>query len=128
MPAGLPHRPPLAMKLWLARMFGRTNAAESAPTPGHTPGAVIGIESIEHLVQNRMRVLFRHTWLVTILGTVILAGLVGLAAYYLTQNKVMKIAAGPEGGIDAKLVAAISNKIAKERDKIDLRLVVTAGP
>ena len=64
----------------------------------------------------------------TILGTVILAGLAGLVTYYLTQSSVMTVAAGPEGGIDAKLVAAINKKIAKERDKIDLRLVATAGP
>ena len=129
MPAGLPHRPPLAMKLWLARLVGRKSAAEQpAPTPGHALGAIIDIGPIEHLVQNRVRVFLRHTWLVTILGTVILAGLAGLVAYYLAQSTVMKVAAGPAGGIDAKLVAAINKKIAKERDRIDLRLVATAGP
>ena len=113
------------MKLWLARLFGRTNAAES---PGHAAGAGAGIGPIEHLVQSRIRVFLRHTWLVTILGTMILAGLVALAAYYLTQGTVMKIAAGPEGGIDTRLVAAISKKIGRERDRMDLKLVVTAVP
>jgi TRAP-type uncharacterized transport system substrate-binding protein len=125
MPVGPPHRPPLAMRLWLARLFGRTNTAES---PGHAAGAAISIGPIEHRVQNWIRVFLRHTWLAVILGSAILAGLVGLPAYYLTQATVMKIAAGPEGGIDTRLVAAINKKIGKERDKIDLKLVVTAGP
>ena len=40
----------------------------------------------------------------------------------------MKVAAGPEGGINTELVAALGKKIAKERDKIDLQLIGTAGP
>ena len=80
------------------------------------------------MVQNRIRIFLRHTWLVTVLGTVVLAGLAGLAVYYLTKDTVMKVAAGPEGGINTELVAAIGKKIAKERDKIDLQLIGTAGP
>jgi TRAP-type uncharacterized transport system substrate-binding protein len=117
------------MKLWLTRLFSRrSQAAASAGAPGHATGTAMSLESIEHMVQNRIRLFLRHTWLVTVLGTVVLAGLAGLAVYYLTKDTVMKIAAGPEGGINTELVAAISKKIAKGRDKIDLQLIGTAGP
>ena len=80
------------------------------------------------MVQNRIRLFLRHTWLVTFLGTVVLAGLTGLAVYYVTKDTVMKVAAGPEGGINTEFVQALSKKIAKGRDRIDLQLVGTAGP
>ena len=117
------------MKLWLTRLFSRrSQATASAGAPGHATGTAMSLELIEHMVQNRIRIFLRHTWLVTVLGTVVLAGLAGLAVYYLTKDTVMKVAAGPEGGINTELVAAIGKKIAKERDKIDLQLIGTAGP
>jgi TRAP-type uncharacterized transport system substrate-binding protein len=129
MPAGLPHRPPLAMKLWLARMFGRSSqAGASADASGHAPGKVMSIESLEHMVQSRMRAFLRHTWLVTILGTLVLVGVVSLALYYFTQDTAIRVAAGPDGGINAKLVELIEQKVAKAHDRMELQLVKTAGP
>src|SRR5579863_3648799 len=104
MPVRLPLRRPLAMSLWLARRFGRAGkAGASAYEPGHLPGKAPRVGSIEHLLQNRVRLFLRHPWVVTVLGAVILAGVVGLGIYVITQGTVMRIAAGPEGGIDAKL-------------------------
>jgi TRAP-type uncharacterized transport system substrate-binding protein len=117
------------MKLWLARLFSQgSNAATSAGAEGHVAGTAMSLGSIEHMVQNRIRLFLRHTWLVTFLGTVVLAGLAGLAVYYVTKDTVMKVAAGPEGGINTEFVQALSKKIAKGRDRIDVQLVGTAGP
>jgi TRAP-type uncharacterized transport system substrate-binding protein len=125
MPAGLPNRPPLAMKLWLARMFGRSSQADDS---SHAAGKTRGIESIEHKVQSRLRSFLRHTWLVTILGTLIVAGVVALGFHYFTEDTVVRIAAGPDGGINAKLVEVMAQKVAKANDRIKLELVKTSGP
>jgi TRAP-type uncharacterized transport system substrate-binding protein len=117
------------MKLWLARSLGLVRKADSsAPSPDHASGTAMHIESIEHTVRNRLRIFLRHTWLVAILGAVILTGVLALAVYYLTKDTVMKVAAGPDGGVNTRLVAAIGKKVVKEHDKIDLELVATAGP
>jgi TRAP-type uncharacterized transport system substrate-binding protein len=126
MPAGLPHRPPVAMKLWLSRRFGRASQTDSS-APGHASDKAISIAAIEHLVQNRVRIFLRHTWLVTILGTVILAGGIGLAVYIMTKDTVMKIAAGPEGGINARFVEVMTQTFAKDHAKIELQLIRTSG-
>ena len=129
MPAGLPHRPPLAMKLWLARMFGRSSKSDaSADASGHAAGKVMSIESLEHMVQSRMRAFLRHTWLVTLLGTLVLVAVVSLAAYYFTRDTAIRVAAGPDGGINTKLVELIEQKVAKTNDRMELQLVKTAGP
>jgi TRAP-type uncharacterized transport system substrate-binding protein len=115
------------MKLWLAQRFGRAGKMSSA-TPGHASGKAMSIGSLEHIVRNRVRTFLRHTWLVTILGTIILAGGVWLAVYYTTQASVMKIAAGPAGGVDPRLVQILAEKFEHDGDKIDLQLVTTSGP
>src|ERR1700730_15339742 len=89
MPPGLPHQP-LAMRLWLFRR----SAGETGAT-GHSSGRSMSIGSLEHMMRNRVRMFLRHTWLVTILGTIVLAGVVWAAFYYSTKNTVMRIGAGP---------------------------------
>ena len=69
----------------------------------------------------------RHTWLVTILGTIILAGSIGWAIYITTAPTVMRIAAGPAGSSDAKFVQILTEKFARDR-ALRLELVATAGP
>jgi len=125
MPAGLPNRPPLAMKLWLARMFGRSSQADDS---GHAAGKARSIESIEHKVQSRLRSFLRHTWLVTILGTLIVAGVVALGFHYFTEDTLVRIAAGPDGSINTKLVEVMAQKVSKAHDRIKLELVKTSGP
>jgi TRAP-type uncharacterized transport system substrate-binding protein len=128
MPAGMPRQPPLAMKLWLARMFGRSSKADaSTEASGHAAGKGVRIESIEHMVQSRMRAFLRHTWLVTILGTLVLVGVLALAVYYFNQDTAIRIAAGPDGGSNAKLVELIEQKVTKAHDRMRLQLVKTTG-
>ena len=70
----------------------------------------------------------RNTWLVTILGTAILASDVWLAFYFTSENAVMKVAAGPAGGVDARLVEFLAKKFAHDGETIKLELVATSGP
>jgi TRAP-type uncharacterized transport system substrate-binding protein len=72
--------------------------------------------------------LLRHTWLVTVLGTVILAGGVWLAFYLTSHGAVMKVAAGPADGVDVRLVELLAKKFAQDGAKIELQLVTTSGP
>jgi TRAP-type uncharacterized transport system substrate-binding protein len=118
MPSGLPHQP-LAMRLWLFRRSGRGSGADSA---GHASGRSMSIGSLEHMMRNRFRMFLRHTWLVTILGTIALGGVVWAAFYYSTKNTEMRIATGPNG---AKIVQVLASILAKSHDRLQLQVVTT---
>ena len=118
MPPGLPHQP-LAMRLWLSRRSGRADGTDSA---GHSTGRSMSIGSLEHMMRNRFRMFLRHTWLVTILGTIALVGVVWAAFYYSTKNTVMRIATGPGS---AKIVEVLANTLAKSHDRLQLQVVTT---
>src|SRR4029077_18881628 len=118
MPPGLPHQP-LAMRLWLFRR----SAGESG-TAGRSLGKAMNIGSLEHIMRNRVRMFLRHTWFVTILGTIVLAGIVWLAFYYSTRATVMRIATGPDS---TKIVQVLASTLAKSHDRLQLRLVATAS-
>ena len=125
MPPGLPNRPPLAMRLWLSRnFFGRKAGTGSSAHSGHSSGRIMSIESLEHMVRNRVRMFLRHTWLVTILGTIALGGLVWAAFYYTTEADNMRVAAGP---LDVKFVEALSDAVTKGHHNLHLILVPTRG-
>jgi TRAP-type uncharacterized transport system substrate-binding protein len=119
------HSAALAMKLWLAQRLG--GAGRTIPSaPAHAAGKAM--ESIEHLVRNRIRLFLRNTWLVTVLGTVILVGVVWLAFYLISEDTVMKVAAGPAGSVDVRLVEFLEKKFAHDGDGMKLALVTTSGP
>jgi TRAP-type uncharacterized transport system substrate-binding protein len=109
----------MAMRLWLSRRSGRADGTDSA---GHASGRSMSIGSLEHMMRNRFRMFLRHTWLVTILGTIVLAGVVWAAFYYSTQNTVMRIAAEPNS---AKIVRSLAGVLAKSHDRLQLQLVAT---
>jgi TRAP-type uncharacterized transport system substrate-binding protein len=110
------------MRLWLAQRLGRGG--------GEPTGRILSesIETFNHIVRSRVRMFLRHTWLVTILGTIVLAGGVWAAFYFTTTPIVLRIAAGPNGGVDARLVEFLADKFAETHDKIVLHRVTTAGP
>ncbi len=119
MPPGVPHQP-LAARLWVAQHSSHGNT-DSHDRP-------MSIESLENMVRSRVRTFLRHTVLVTILGTVILAGCVWAAVYYSTKATVMRIAAGPDGSANAKIVQVLKKTVAQSHDRISLQLVATDGP
>ena len=91
----------------------------------------MSMESLEHLeikVKGRVKTFLRHTWAVTILGTLLLIGGVWLTVYFTTKATVMKIAAGPAGSIDTKFVDTLAKKFADGHSKMRLQLVTTDGP
>jgi TRAP-type uncharacterized transport system substrate-binding protein len=107
------------MRLWLFRRSGRADGTDSA---GHASGRSMSIGSLEHMMRNRFRMFLRHTWLVTILGTIALGGVVWAAFYYSTKNTEMRIATGPNG---AKIVRVLANTLAKSHDRLQLQVVAT---
>ena len=82
----------------------------------------MSIGSLEHMMRNRFRMFLRHTWLVTILGTIVLGGVVWAAFYYSTKNTVMRIATGPNG---TKIVQVLASALAKSHDRLQLQVVTT---
>ena len=129
MPPRLPRRPPLAMKLWLAQRFGRAKPGEApSEASGPTLSKAMGIDSLEHIVRNRVRMFLRNTWLVAILGTLLIGAGIYSAIYISIAPTEMRIAAGPAGSTDVKFVQLLAGRFASEHDKIRLHLVVTDGP
>ena len=51
--------------------------------------------SLENVVRNRVRMLLRRTWVVAVIGALVLGGVVSAAFYYSTESDRMRIAAGP---------------------------------
>ena len=79
-------------------------------------------------MRNRIRAFLRHTRAVTILGTIILGGLIWAALHVTLAPTQMRVAAGPPGSADVKFVEMLSHKFAVEHDKVQLHLVATDGP
>jgi TRAP-type uncharacterized transport system substrate-binding protein len=116
------------MKLWLAKRFGGAGGmASSLAATGHSLGKTVSIESLEHVMRSRVKMFLRHTWLVTILGTILLGGALWAGFYFTTKATVMRIAAGPPGSANAKLAEVLSQKFARDRAKVQLEVVSTAG-
>jgi TRAP-type uncharacterized transport system substrate-binding protein len=84
----------------------------------------MSIESVENMVKSRVRMFLRHTWLVTILGTIIIGALVWAGFYYAEERDHLRIAAGPR---DVRFVQVLSDRIAAEHRDLHLQLVPTAG-
>ncbi len=106
--------PPLAMRFWLSR---RSSAAGTQP-----PGRAMSIESLEHMVRSRVRWFLRHTWLITVLGTLALFALLWAGFYYATKADHMRIAAAPA---DSKFVEVLSDELGKRHRNLRLQLVPT---
>src|SRR6516162_8351010 len=129
MPRGPSHRPPLAMKLWLWQRLGQNKESEPcSAAPAHASTAAMSLEALEQTVRNRIRTLLRHTRTVSILGTIILGGLIWVAVHVTLAPTQMRVAAGPPGSADVKFVEMLSHKFAVEHDKVQLHLVATDGP
>jgi TRAP-type uncharacterized transport system substrate-binding protein len=88
----------------------------------------MSLEALEQTMRNGIRALLRHTRTVTILGTIILGGLIWAAVHVTLAPTQMRVAAGPPGSADVKFVEMLSHKFAVEHDKIRLHLVATDGP
>jgi TRAP transporter TAXI family solute receptor len=108
------------MKLWLFRQ--RSGAARAASA--QSADRIMSIESLEHIMRSRVRMIVRHTWLLAILGTAIVVGLVWVGFYISTEAERVRIAAGPT---DAKFVQALSDQIAQSHRNLHLKFVPVAS-
>jgi len=129
MPQGrLPGRP-LAMRLLLWRWLRQKNESEpSAAATAHASTIAMSLETFERTVRMRTRAFFRNTRLVGIVGAIILAGLIWAALHLTLAPTKMRVAAGPPGSAEVKLVEMLSRKFAAEHAKVQLHLVATDGP
>src|ERR1700756_1708335 len=94
------------MKFWL---FRRASSAGTA-THGQSADRPMSIESLEHIMRNRLRTILRHSWLVAVIGTLAVIGGVWAAFYVTTEAERLRIAAGPT---DANFVEALLCQIAQ---------------
>jgi TRAP-type uncharacterized transport system substrate-binding protein len=113
---------PLAMRYLL---FRRSSAANRAAATQRGSGRNMTYESLESMVRSRVRMFLRHTWLVTVLGTLLLGAGVWAAVHFTVAADHMRIAAGP---IDARFVQALSEQLAADHRNLHLQLVATPSP
>src|SRR6516164_8230377 len=113
---------PMTMRFWL---FRRARTANEDVLPGRALGRTMSYESLEHMVRSRVRMFLRHTWLVTILGTLLLGAAVWAAIHFTVARDYMRIAAGP---LDARFVHALSNQLAADHRYLHLQIVPTTSP
>jgi TRAP-type uncharacterized transport system substrate-binding protein len=111
----------MAMRFWLFRRASTANEDAFVASAGRA----ISYESLEHMVRSRVRMFLRHTWLVTILGTLLLGAAVWAAIHFTVATDYMRIAAGP---LDAKFVQALSNQLATAHRNLHLQIVPTTSP
>jgi TRAP-type uncharacterized transport system substrate-binding protein len=114
------------MKFWLSRRTGQDGGAGStAAAAGRSLSRTMSYESLESMVRSRVRMFLRHTWLATIVGTVVLVGGIWGAFYLTTEADHMRIAAGPR---DGHFVQALVSQLAASHQDLSLQVVPTAGP
>src|SRR3974377_4791 len=113
---------PMATRFWL---FRRARTANEDVLPGRASGSTMSYESLEHVVRSRVRMFLRHTWLVTILGTLLLGAAVWAAIHFTMASDHLRIAAGP---LDARFVHALSNQLATDHRNLHLQIVPTTSP
>src|SRR6516225_10193148 len=113
---------PMTMRFWL---FRRARTANEDVLPGRALGRTMSYEPLEHVVRSRVRMFLRHTWLVTILGTLLLGATVWAAIHFTIARDYMRIAAGP---LDARFVHALSNQLATDHRNLHLQIVPTTSP
>jgi TRAP-type uncharacterized transport system substrate-binding protein len=76
---------------------------------------------------SRLKIMMSHTWLMLIAAGLACVG-VGVIAYWIaTQPLTLKIAVGPEGSEDLRIVQAIAAQLGRDRSSVLLSPVITGG-
>jgi len=83
------------------------------------------LDLVEQDFEHRIRIMLRHRWLVVISATLLIIGLSAAAFFFLSQPTVFKIAVGPAGSDDLRLVQFLSAKFAKDNAPVRLRTIIT---
>ena len=80
------------------------------------------------MVRIRTRTFLRNTRLVSIVGAIVLAGAIWAALHLTLAPTQMRVAAGPPGSAEVKLVEMLGHRFAVEHAKVQFHLVATDGP
>ncbi|NVO16839.1 MAG: ABC transporter substrate-binding protein [Rhodoplanes sp.] len=79
--------------------------------------------------RRRLRLMLRQTPLILLLGVFIVTGLAGAVFYFNDRPSTLRIAVGPPGSEDARLVHAIAQQFGRERgSSVRLTPVIKEGP
>jgi TRAP-type uncharacterized transport system substrate-binding protein len=134
MQPGFP-RPTLAMKAWLAQLFRkrRSDKMQQDHPPHAAPKRIvkskgIDLDSLEGMMNRRLRMIMRHTWLVVTFLVFVVVGLVSVSVYLTAQPTVMRIAVGPRETADVKFVEILADKFKHDHTSIKLIPVVKDAP
>src|SRR5437016_4886448 len=77
--------------------------------------------------RSRIRMMMRHTWLVSVAVVLLCAGVAGAALYVASRPTTVTIAVGPPNSEDAKLVQALAKQFEHDRATVRLRPIVKDG-
>jgi TRAP transporter TAXI family solute receptor len=108
------------MKLWL---FWRVSGRGSSPG-NQSADRIMSIESLEHSVRNRLRVVLRHTWFLAVIATLVVIGAAWAIFYVASESEHLRIAAAPA---DAKFVQALSEQLGQGHRKLHLKSLAVAS-
>ena len=75
----------------------------------------------------RVKIMMRHTYLISVAAILLSAGLVGTAYYFATLPINLRISVGPPNSEDARLVQAIAAQLARDHANIRLHTTVLDG-
>ncbi len=114
------------MRFWLARRSSSGDGAQTAAV-GRSLGKAMSMQSLEHMVRNRVKLFLRHTWLVTLVGTLLVGALVWAGVHYSLQATLMRIAVGPPDSSNAKFVDLLEKLIAQNHERVTLKIIPTDG-
>jgi len=85
-------------------------------------------ERVDPLLHNSPRPVRRRMTLVSLAAILALIGAVSAAYYFAMRPATLKIAVGPQGGDDLRLIQALAQAFHRDRNNVRMRPVVTDGP
>jgi hypothetical protein len=75
----------------------------------------------------RVKIMMRHTWLITVAATLLCAGVGGVAYYFMTLPTYLNFSVGPPNSEDTRVVQAIAAHLARDHANIRLHTKVLDG-
>ena len=86
---------------------------------------VAHLDTLEQEFEHRLRIMLRYRWLVLISATLLVIGLSAAIFYFLAQPARFRIAVGPAGSNDTRLVQFLAAKFARDKAPVRLRILET---
>lgn len=100
-----------------------------APTPGRGAKAgAKGIGTLEGGFDSFIRLLRRRKRAVAVFGLLLLAAVAAASVYWYQQAHILRIAVGPPGGNDLRVIETLANNLDHDRAPLRLHVVRTDGP